>query len=106
MTLTLRYHPDAAAELDAEVVWYEDRLDGLGSRFKDNVDATLDDLLIWPASGAIWPGDDITVTVRSHGVHRFPHRVVYMVHGAELIVIAIAADKRKPGYWRNRLSTA
>ena len=103
LSLTLRYHRQAAAELNAEVVWYEHRLNGLGLRFKANVDAALDDLLVWLDSGAIWPGIHPAATVRSYGVHRFPYRVVYMVCGSELIVIAIAADKRKPDYWRDRL---
>jgi len=106
VSLASRYHPEAAVELDAEVGWYEDRLAGLGLSLSDNVDAVVDDLLDWPDSGVVWPNIRPGVTVRSRGVHRFPYRVVYMVRGDELIVIAVAADKRAPGYWRDRIDTA
>jgi len=45
LNLIATYHPEAADELDAEVEWYEDRLDGLGARFITNVDTVVDYLL-------------------------------------------------------------
>lgn len=55
MTLAVRYHPEALAELRAEVSWYEDRGAGLGDRFDATVDDVIDTLLAWPESGAMWP---------------------------------------------------
>ena len=38
-------------------------------------------------------------------VQGFPFRLVYFIVGDVLWVLAVAHDKRKPGYWLDRLST-
>jgi len=35
-------------------------------------------------------------------VHRFPVSLVYRVEGADLRVIAVAAQRRRPGHWVGR----
>jgi len=35
-------------------------------------------------------------------LHRFPVSLVYRVEAAELRVIAVAAQRRRPGYWAGR----
>ena len=49
-------HPEAVAELEAQVVWYEDRGDGLGVRLRANDNEVIRGLLRWPDSGRAWPG--------------------------------------------------
>lgn len=102
MTLAVRYHPEAVAELRADVAWYEDRGAGLGHRLEAAVDEGIGKVLDWPESGAIWPGWDSIPVVRSRRVAGFPYRLVYLVEPAELVVLALAHDKRLPGYWRER----
>jgi hypothetical protein len=34
---------------------------------------------------------------------RFPFSVVYLHRNDEVLVLAIAPDDRKPGYWRSRM---
>ena len=104
MTLVVRYHPEAVAELRAEVAWYEARGAGLGDRFAGAVDDMVDTVLEWPESGAMWPGWVSIPVVRSRRVGGFPFRLVYLVQPAELVVVAVAHDKRLPGYWRERVS--
>ena len=102
MSLTVAIHPEAVAELEAEVMWYEDRGDGLGLRLRANANKVVRGLLRWPDSGRVWPGAHPTLTVRSHGVSDYPFRVVYAARGTELFIAAFAHNKRKPGYWRDR----
>jgi plasmid stabilization system protein ParE len=45
------------------------------------------------------PGPDGT---RVLPVHKFPVSLVYRVAGEDLRVIAIAAQRRRPGYWGGR----
>lgn len=104
MTLDVRYHPEALAELRADVSWYENRGAGLGERFEFAVDAVVDGVLDWPESGAVWPGWDGIPVVRSLRVPSFPYRLVYLVMVDKLTVIALAHDRRRPGYWRERLA--
>lgn len=35
----------------------------------------------------------------------FPYRLVYLVQPADVVVVALAHEKRKPGYWRDRLAS-
>ncbi|TYL55938.1 type II toxin-antitoxin system RelE/ParE family toxin [Nocardioides sp. BGMRC 2183] len=103
MTLEARYHPEALAELRADVAWYEDRGDGLGDRFEAAVDEVIDIIVEWPESGTVWPGSDSIPVARSHRVTGFPYRLVYLVQPTRLVVIALAHAKREPGYWSERL---
>jgi toxin ParE1/3/4 len=103
VTLDVRYHPEALEELRAHVVWYEERGAGLGDRFEATVDDVIDTVLQWPESGAVWPGLDSIPVVRSRRVTGFPYRLVYVVQPSGLIVLALAHDKRLPGYWRERV---
>lgn len=105
VTLDVRYHPEALAELRADVAWYEERGVGLGDLFEVAVDDLVDTVLEWPESGAVWPGWDSSPVVRSRRVAGFPYRLVYFVHATELVVVALAHEKRKPGYWRDRLTS-
>ena len=103
MTLTVSFHPEAVAEFRANVAWYDEKRDGWGSRFEAAVDDVIEILLVWPESGAVWACDS-EQTVRSYGISRFPYRLVYFVDHSEIIVIALVHNKRKPGYWRSRLT--
>ncbi len=43
----------------------------------------------------------------SHGfrkvnLHRFPYKLIFEIKETEIIVVALAHHKRKPGYWKNR----
>jgi toxin ParE1/3/4 len=42
--------------------------------------------------------------IRSAKVARFPYRVVYLVVGSNVDVLAVAHAKRRPEYWRDRLA--
>lgn len=35
-------------------------------------------------------------------IHRFPFSLVYRQQGEDIRVIAVAAQRRRPGYWRAR----
>jgi hypothetical protein len=36
-------------------------------------------------------------------VTRFPYHVIYLETGTHIRILAIAHDRRKPGYWTDRL---
>jgi toxin ParE1/3/4 len=42
-----------------------------------------------------------------HGTHRFllqrfPYEIVYKIYPDVVLIIAVAHNKRRPGYWRHR----
>lgn len=106
MTLGLAFHPEARAEPLADVDWYAERDADLGERFAIAVQAAINTALDSPSSWAVWPGWDREPLVRSKGVDDFPYRVVYLVRDDVLVILAVAHTKRRPGYWRDRLSSA
>ena len=97
MTFAFEFHPEADAELFADVDWYEDRESGLGRRFLGAVRSAVDAAVEDPEAWATWPGWEREPMVRSKGVSGFPFRVVYFVRDELLTIVAIAHTKRRPG---------
>lgn len=104
MTRAFEFHPEARAEFFADVDWYDEREFGVGARFETAVREAIDASVDSPESWAVWPGWEREPTVRSKGVSGFPYRVVFFLAGEKLAIVAIAHAKRRPGYWRDRVS--
>lgn len=104
--MTPEFHPGAREEFYAAIDWYDEQEFGLGRRFEEDVFGAVDAAADWPESWAVWPGWTGEPVVRTKGVHDFPYRIVYFVREDELFVVAIAHDRRRPGYWHDRLTTA
>jgi len=102
MTLDFRFHPEAAAEFYADIDWYDDQEVGIGGRFAEAIRAAVDAAIGDPGAWAVCPGRE--PLVRSKGVKGFPYRVVYFVQDDVLTIVAVAHSKRRPGYWRARVS--
>ncbi|MFZ2392199.1 type II toxin-antitoxin system RelE/ParE family toxin [Rhodoferax sp.] len=97
MSKPLRFHGEALEELTAGAVYYEAKSSGLGARFASEVEAATHIAAEFPEMGAPF----------KHGTRRvfpkkFPFSVVYRIQADEIVVLAVAPDARKPGYWRER----
>ncbi|MCP5109155.1 MAG: type II toxin-antitoxin system RelE/ParE family toxin [bacterium] len=84
----------AQVELDDAVLYYELEQYGLGQRFKNAVRKTIDRIKKYPTSWPIERGE-----VRKCFVHKFPYKVLYSVQKENIVILAIAHQHRKPGYW-------
>jgi hypothetical protein len=102
---TVRVLAQAARELEEAAAWYENEHDGLGTRLLDEFDRAVrllqDDLppltpLIGEAGG---------LGAKRLLLHRFPFSIVVVDLDEELIVVAVAHQARRPGYWSERLGT-
>jgi len=49
-------------------------------------------------------GSPYLVETRRIVLRRFPYSVVYWPDPEDLLVVAVAHQRRKPGYWRSRVS--
>ena len=98
-----RFENEADAEYRAAGSWYEERVVGLGIEFFDAVDATLDQIVRLPKAGALVRHVPVDLQVRRAPVKRFPYHVVYLETASTILVLAIAHDRRRPGYWTSRL---
>jgi toxin ParE1/3/4 len=99
VTRTLRSSEPASEELLEAVRWYETQRAGLGAEFYEAVLATLSLLESHDEAGAPVAGDPRT---RRLLVGRFPYQVVYRLRATEIVIVAFAHLKRRPGYWRKR----
>ncbi len=103
--MSLRVHFEAEAEVEYRQAgaWYERRHEGLGLAFFDDIDATIRQILDAPRSGVAVPGLPPDLPVRRLAARRFPYHVIYLETAAELRILAVAHDRRQPGYWQARL---
>jgi toxin ParE1/3/4 len=90
--------PEAREEFLAAVEYYEIALPGLGEEFIRDVESAVARIRSFPRHGS--PGIGGT---RRVVLGRFPFDVVYLEDAAEIVVVAVAHQRRSPSYWRDRL---
>lgn len=103
MSPRVRFEDEAEAEYRAAGRWYEERRVGLGLEFPDAVDATIDQIVRLPRAGAPVRRLPPDLLVRRAPVKRFPYYVVYLEAETTIRILAVAHERRKPGYWKSRL---
>jgi plasmid stabilization system protein ParE len=99
----VQFEDEADAEYRLAGRWYEERRERLGFEFFDAVDATIDRIVAMPRAGDLVPRMPADLSVRRRAVTRFPYHVVYLETATHIRILALAHDRRKPGYWQKRL---
>jgi plasmid stabilization system protein ParE len=90
----------AKRELREAVTWYRDRDPELANRFLDEVYAALGMLERFPnAGGPVFGVND--PDTRQLPVDTFPYQIVFKRLKDRTAVLAIAHERRKPGYWND-----
>lgn len=97
MSLDVEFHPEAVAELDEAIVFYESEAAGLGEDFLSEVESAVESIAAMPEAAA-----RELVGVRRKVLRRFPFTVVYQVRSGALEVLAVMHQRRKPRYWKAR----
>lgn len=100
---SLRIHEAAAEEAAEAAAWYEAQRPGLGADFEKAVNAAFDVL-----EQDVVPLTNVPGLAGSRGIkrlllRRFPYAIVVQQRGEEIIVVAVAHQARRPGYWRDRV---
>jgi toxin ParE1/3/4 len=98
--MDVRFEPEAAEELSEATAYYSMRSVRLAERYLTDVDGAIDLLLRFPGAGAPLPGN-----LRRLSLKVFPYRLIYRIQGEEIRVYAVAHVRRRPGYWRRRISS-
>ena len=97
MATPVDFHPLADDEVLKARRYYA-RAASLAARFI----AALDEAVARVgANPAAWPPD--AHGTRACRLRKFPYRLVYVEEPARSLVVAVAHDRRRPGYWRRRL---
>lgn len=82
------------------VAWYRERDPDLATRFVDEVYKTLALLERFPHTGGPVFGIDDSDT-RQMPVDNFPYQIVFKRLEHRTSVLAIAHERKKPGYWND-----
>jgi plasmid stabilization system protein ParE len=98
--MNVRLLAPAQHELDEAIAWYAGQAPGLGDAF---LIETLKALKLITQFPQAW--HPLSPQTRRCRLNRFPYSVIYSQDGDDLLVIAIAHQHRKPGYWRDRLQS-
>jgi plasmid stabilization system protein ParE len=98
VTRALRVLAPASDEVAEAVRWYDARRLGLARQLFDAVVDAVQAVQANPDMGAPICADGRT---RRFLLPRFPHHLVYRLAPAEIVVVAVAHSKRRPGYWRS-----
>ena len=56
--MTFQYHPNAANELTSSIEYYEDKSEGLGAEFLDEIEEAIPQALAHPQSGSLLTKQD------------------------------------------------
>lgn len=93
------FHEDARAELAEASHYYEDRVPGLGQALIDDVENAVSEILGHPKACKL-----ISKNLRRKVLSRFPYGLIYTVEPDRIRIMALAHYKRRPEYWRYRLT--
>ena len=95
--MPVSFHPAAAAEVERAQAWDEERSVFAAAGFLQELTRAVQRIRSAPER---YPAE-------AHGTRRilldpYPFSVVYLIRGDELVIIAVAHHKRRPGYWADR----
>ncbi|MGH8280813.1 MAG: type II toxin-antitoxin system RelE/ParE family toxin [Gammaproteobacteria bacterium] len=96
--MKLRFLQPASTELTESVAYYEEQLAGLGEIFEQEVSAALSRIQRYPHA---W--HPLSHRARVFRLKQFPFGVIYEARENEILIVAIAHQHRRPGYWESRL---
>ena len=90
--------PEAEQELKDGAIFYANEANAeLGLAFIAEFESALSVLAAHPRLGAPW-----RAMLRRFPLRRFPYSVIYKIEGADLHIIALAHQRRRPAYWSGR----
>jgi plasmid stabilization system protein ParE len=97
LTYTVVFRPQAEEEARAARKWYEEQRPGLGARFADAIDETIQRIASNPSRFPLVHGE-----IRRAVVRRFPFGVYFRVYGRDLVILAVTHGRRHPRRWQSR----
>jgi toxin ParE1/3/4 len=92
----IEVHPEADAELEIEVDFYNAQQEGLGDRFYREVK----EWIVWIQANYEVPPE--RAGVRRVNLRKFPFYVIYILMEDSIRILAVGSGRRKPGYWMKR----
>jgi hypothetical protein len=92
------YHPEAEEEMIATVSYYENQADGLGIKFLDDLDQTVEEIVKCPETW-ITLGENL----KRHQFTHFPFAILYQIIDSKIRILAVMNLHKEPNYWKTRI---
>ena len=96
--IAYRFLLPAEEEMTEAAVFYEAASPRLGSDFLDDVRRVIDLVRGQPSIGR-----NVGQGLRRMLLHKFPFSLIYALGAEEIVIVAVAHQKRRPDYWKGRL---
>lgn len=93
-----RFLEDADQEFQEHIGYFLGHSPTTAEKFVSEVERAVRDIREFPDSGS-----PISRLVRQRVLRAFKYSVLYVDTPAEIIIVAVAPHRRRPGYWRKRL---
>jgi plasmid stabilization system protein ParE len=90
-------HESAEAELNEAADFYDRVSIGLGAKFIEEIERAIGSIKQFPEASPL-----IRDRVRKKTLKRFPYSLIYSIRPGEIRILAVAHQKRRPFYWRDR----
>lgn len=97
---TIVFLPEAEQEMLEAAVYYQSQSSGLGIDYLVEVEQAVQAIGGLPNTWPIIEGG-----LRRRLVRRFPFGILYQIESKEIVIVAVAHLRRKPGYWRERIKS-
>jgi plasmid stabilization system protein ParE len=100
MTYQLTVRPEVISDISEAIDWYERQQPGLGEQLTDELRKCIRSLRINPLLYRIRHTRN---RVRWVLIRRFPYRVVFVVEGSAITILAVTHAKRHDRHWKGRV---
>jgi plasmid stabilization system protein ParE len=97
VTYGVVFRPQAEEEARAARRWYEEQQPGLGKRFADAIDGTIQRIGSNPSAFPLVHGE-----IRRAVVRQFPFGVYFRVYASDAVILAVIHGRRHPRQWQSR----
>jgi toxin ParE1/3/4 len=103
VSVSVEFHPLAADEIADAEDWYERQRSGLGERFLEVVEATVNRASRSPRTGTpVVVDEQGSVRIRKMPLGGFPWALAYGITDETIVVLAAFHQRRRPDYWLER----
>jgi plasmid stabilization system protein ParE len=93
---------EAEQEADDSAAWYDNADPGRGRHFLEAVNRAVKAARRMPRAFSLVVVSRDSREIRKVLVKKYPYTAFYQVRGADVVVLAIANQRRRPFYWRHR----
>ena len=100
MTAKVSLTPEAVADVAESAAWYRERSVRAAEDFLLALNIALARIEAHPTAQIVV---DVATGARRALLRKFPHRVLYLIDGEQLLVFAVMSHRRDDPAWRERL---